>query len=120
MYINNNNSTNFQGIKYQYHDVVNTWFNHRLKQNGNRALTKMTKIIEKQRNNPYHVILDYCGNDKTVKEFTRVNGKEFVKRPFESIISLIERSAKYADKLNKTSSEKLVELEGIKDFHITA
>ena len=118
MQVNNVNSTNFKAVKYRYHSVVETWYNVRIKQNGSRAISKVSNIIKQQQNNPFHIILDYAGNDKSVKEFVRVNGKEFVKRRFESIEKLLKRAASYSDKLNKSSKEKPLELDGLKDFNI--
>ncbi|MBE7711530.1 MAG: hypothetical protein E7Z92_05250 [Cyanobacteria bacterium SIG31] len=120
MHINNINSTNFNGIKYQYHDVVNTYFNYRLKQGGRSSISKMGKLLESQQNNPFHVVLSYMGDDKTIKEFAVVNGKEFVRRRFEPMINLIKRSVKYANKLNKEGKEKPLALDGLKDFELKA
>ena len=116
MQVNNINSQNFTGIKYQHHNVVNTWYSYRLKKGGKNAVSKMEQIIESQKNNPYHIVLNYTGNDKKVKEFTTVNGKEFVRNKFESMVSLLKRSAKYADSLNKNANEQPMVLEGLKDF----
>lgn len=78
----------------------------------------MKKLIESQKDNPYHVVLSYQGDDKTVKEFATVNGKEFVRGRFESMISMIKRAAKYADALKKNGKEDPLELSGLKDFTI--
>ena len=54
MQVNNVNSQNFTGVKYQYHNVTNAWFNYRLKQGGKSVVAKMAKIMEAQKDNPYH------------------------------------------------------------------
>lgn len=116
MQVNNINSQNFTGVKYQHHEVVNAWFNYKLKQGGKAAISKMAKIIETQKDNPYHIILNYTGINNSVKEFTTVNGKEFVRGKFEPMIKLIKRSAKYADSLKKQVNEKPLTLNGLGYF----
>lgn len=115
---NNTSSQNFSGIKYRYHDVVNTWYNYKIKQGGRFAPSKMEKLIEAQKDNPYHVVLNYQGDGKTVKEFATVNGKEFVRGRFESMISMIKRAVNYADALKKKGDEAPLELSGLKDFRL--
>ena len=118
MQVNNVNSQNFTGVKYQYHNVTNAWFNYKLKQGGKSAVAKMAKIMEAQKDNPYHIVLNYTGDNKSVKEYTTVNGKEFVKGKFEPIINLIKRSAKYANNLKRNAVEPPIELAGLEDFII--
>ena len=120
MNVNNSSSQSFQGVKYYNFSktVVNTYFNYKIDGDGFLSKNRVAKILNQQKDNPNHIILDYRGNDdgKTVKEFAIVNGKEFVKRPFEKISSMLKRAAKYADSLRGKEVAEIPYSDRLDDF----
>lgn len=118
---NNLNSVSFTGFKYcplGAGDVVNTYFNYRIVQNGKGAKNKIAKLLKAQENNPHHIILDYRGIEDSheIMEKAIVDGKEFIRKPFESIFSLFKRAAKYADKIKKEPVQKHLYEKHLRDF----
>ena len=96
--------------------VVNNYYKFRLREEGKRACAKMAEIIKKQEKNPYHIVLDYMAIGNSIKNFILVNGKEFEKKPYESFINFVRRSAKYADSVNAKGIEKPLYVDGFKNF----
>lgn len=107
MQIQNNISPTFKGIKYyNYNDtVVNTYFNYKIAKGGFFQKKAIANIMKQQENNPHHIILDYRAIDEgnSVQESAIVDGKEFIRKRFEKVSSMIKRAAKYANKLNKNN-----------------
>ena len=115
---NSINSPSFTGVKYYNYNggVVNSWFNYRMRCDSS-SINKVRNIIEKQKNNPHHIILDYHSTESNkVIEKATVNGKEFVKRQYESFRHMLKRAADYADSLRKTPAKSLENENRLSDF----
>lgn len=99
------NNINFKGIKYYNYnkDVVNAYFNYRLKCDRTKN-NRIEKLIEEQKNNPHDIILTYHvnpNNSTQIIEKATVDGVDFVRKKFESVYSMMKRAAKYANKQQK-------------------
>ena len=118
---NSINSPSFTGVKYYNYNksIIGSWFNYRLKQDGS-SISKVEKILTKQKDNPHHIILDYgsVGDSNDIYEKATVNGRDFVRRKFESFRHMLKRAANYADSLRKTPAEKLPNEDRLSDFVI--
>ena len=112
-------SPSFKGVKYYNYnnDVVNTWFNYRMKQDRS-SISQIERIVQKQKDNPHHIILDYYanGDSNNVVEKATVDGKDFVRFKFESVRHMLKRAANYADSLRKTPAQPLENENRLNDF----
>ena len=113
------NSPSFQGVKYYNYnkDVINSWFNYQMKQDGSSS-KKVAKILKEQQDNPHHIILDYSAKEdgEEVLEKATVDGKEFVRAKFESFSHMLTRAAKYANSIKNSSVQPLEDEHRLSDF----
>lgn len=119
----NSMTPSFKGVKYYNYnkDVINSYFNYRMKCDGT-SVSKVKKILDKQSDNPNHIIIDYKAIDggHSVSESATVNGKKFERRKFESVYHMLKRAANYADSLRGKDVAPIENADRLSDFLVNA
>ena len=97
MKMNSYDRTAFGGYKYEI-PVVKSWYDFYVRPMSKYNKKTIAKLIEKQKDNPHDIIMDYRGDGEHIENFMTVDGIKIVKGKFESFVSLFKRAAKIADK----------------------
>ena len=89
--------TSFSGYKYEI-PVVKSWYDFYVNPMSKRNKKTIAKLIEKQKDNPHDIIMNYRGDGEIIENYMTVDGIKLVKEKFESFVSLFKRAANLADK----------------------